>query len=105
MSDLHRRQRRNPTCSVANGWIMLPPVGQLESDGSRTIFARLVKLERLGRVALLALMLLAVDRQATAQPESFDAWLAQFREEAAAEGISATTLDQALDGLAHADAQ
>lgn len=78
---------------------MLPEVGLLESDGSRTIFARLVKSERLGRVALLACVLLAVDNPATAQSGSFEAWLAQFRDEAAAEGISAATLDQALDGI------
>ena len=67
--------------------------------GAEAIFARLVKLERLGRVALLILMLLAVDKQATAQSASFEAWLTQLRQEAAAEGISAATLDQALDGL------
>lgn len=78
---------------------MLPEVGLLDSDGSRTIFTRLVKLERLGRVALLVCVLLAVDNQATAQSGSFEAWLAQFRDEAAAEGISAATLDQALDGI------
>ena len=67
--------------------------------GAEAIFARLVKSERLGRVALLILMLLAVDKQATAQSGSFEAWLAQLRQEAAAEGISAATLDQALDGM------
>ena len=66
--------------------------------GAEAIFTRLVKSERLGRVALLILMLLAVDKQATAQSGSFEAWLAQLRQEAAAEGISAATLDQALDG-------
>ena len=53
--------------------------------GAEAIFARLVKLERLGRVALLILMLLAVDKQATAQSASFEAWLTQLRQEAAAE--------------------
>jgi membrane-bound lytic murein transglycosylase B len=56
-------------------------------------------LERLGRVALLVFLLLAVGAQARAQPVPFDAWLAQFRDEALAEGISAATLDRALDGL------
>ncbi|HEX6111502.1 MAG TPA: lytic murein transglycosylase [Geminicoccaceae bacterium] len=58
-----------------------------------------MKLERLGRVALLIFVLVAVDRQAAAQTGSFEAWLSQFRQEAAAEGISAATLEQALDGL------
>ena len=67
--------------------------------GAEAICARLVKLERLGRVALLIFVLVAVDRQAAAQTGSFEAWLSQFRQEAAAEGISAATLEQALDGL------
>ena len=67
--------------------------------GAEAIFARLVKLERLGRVALLILMLVAVDKQATAQSGSFEAWLTQLRQDAAAEGISAATLDEALAGL------
>ncbi|HLT19789.1 MAG TPA: lytic murein transglycosylase [Thermomicrobiales bacterium] len=45
-------------------------------------------------------MLLAVDRPAWAQDGSFETWLAEFRDEAAAQGVSATTLDQALAGLA-----
>src|SRR5688500_15700456 len=68
--------------------------------GAEAIFARLVKLERLGRVALLFLMLLAVDKRAMAQTGSFEDWVTQLRQEAAAEGISAATLDAALDGLA-----
>ena len=67
--------------------------------GAEAIFARLVKLERLGRVALLILILLAVDKHATAQSGSFEDWLTQLRQDAAAEGISAATLDAALDGL------
>ena len=67
--------------------------------GAEAICARLVKLERFGRVALLIFVLVAVDRQAAAQTGSFEAWLTQFRQEAAAEGISAATLEQALDGV------
>ena len=78
---------------------MLPLVGLLKMMGAEAISARLVKLERLGRVALLILILLAVDKQATAKSAAFDAWLAQLRQEAAAEGISAATLDRALHGL------
>ena len=44
-------------------------------------------------------MLVAPQGQARAQSGSFDDWLAQFRQEALAEGISATALDRALDGV------
>ena len=89
-SDLFRNERLG---YATQGW------SARELMGAEAIFARLVKLERLGRVALLILMLLAVDKQATAQSASFEAWLTQLRQEAAAEGISAATLDRALDGL------
>jgi membrane-bound lytic murein transglycosylase B len=44
-------------------------------------------------------MLVALHGQAHAQSGSFDDWLAQFRQEALAEGINATALDRALDGV------
>jgi membrane-bound lytic murein transglycosylase B len=69
------------------------------SAGSGKIRERLVKLKRLGLGALLVCILVAPQPQAAAQSGSFEDWLAQFRQEAAAEGISAATLDQALDGL------
>jgi membrane-bound lytic murein transglycosylase B len=44
-------------------------------------------------------MLAAFGGQASAQSEPFEVWLAQFRQQAAAEGISAATLARALDGI------
>jgi membrane-bound lytic murein transglycosylase B len=67
--------------------------------GANTILAPLVKLGRLGLGALLIGMLAASGGQASAQSEPFDVWLAQFRQQAAAEGISAAALDRALDGV------
>ena len=67
--------------------------------GANTILAPLVKLGRLGPRALLIWMLAASGGQASAQSEPFEVWLAQFRQQAAAEGISAATLDRALDGI------
>jgi membrane-bound lytic murein transglycosylase B len=67
--------------------------------GANAILARLVKWERLGLGALLVWLLVAPVGQAGAQTESFADWLAQFRQEAAAAGISAATLDRALAGL------
>jgi membrane-bound lytic murein transglycosylase B len=67
--------------------------------GANAIRVRLVHLERLGLAGLLIWMLIASGGPACAQSGSFDVWLAQFRAEATAEGISAATLDRALDGL------
>jgi membrane-bound lytic murein transglycosylase B len=66
--------------------------------GAAKILERLVKLKRLGLGPLLVGMLVALHGHATAQSVPFEDWLAQFRQEAAAEGISAATL-KALDGL------
>jgi membrane-bound lytic murein transglycosylase B len=59
----------------------------------------MVQLERLGLAGLLIWMLIASGGPARAQSGSFEEWLAQFRQEAAAEGISPATLDRALHGL------
>jgi membrane-bound lytic murein transglycosylase B len=81
---------------------MLPTVGRPFGPkvmGANSILAPLVKLGRLGPGALLIWMLAASGGQASAQTESFEVWLAQLRQQAAAEGISAPTLDRALDGV------
>ena len=81
---------------------MLPSVGRPSGPkavGANAIRVRLVQLERLGLAGLLIWMLIASGGPACAQSGSFDDWLAQFRGEAATEGISAQTLDRALDGL------
>ena len=67
--------------------------------GANNILAPLLKMKRLGPGALLIWMLAAPGGQASAQSESFEVWLAQFRQQAAAEGISAATLDRAFDGV------
>ena len=87
-----------------NEWLDYATFGWLnistpEVLGAEKILERLVKLKRLGLGALLVCMLIAANAQASAQSGSFDDWLAQFRQEAAAEGISAATLDRALGGL------
>jgi membrane-bound lytic murein transglycosylase B len=67
--------------------------------GARTIFKGRVS-ERIRRLsAVLVLVVVASGSPAAAASDSFEQWLAAFRQEAAAEGISAATLDQALDGL------
>ena len=66
--------------------------------GAAKILERLVKLKRIGLRPLLVCMLVALHGHATAQSIAFEDWLAQFRQEATAEGISAATL-KALDGL------
>jgi membrane-bound lytic murein transglycosylase B len=67
--------------------------------GANTILAPLVKLRRLGLGALLIGMLAVSGGQVSAQSEPFEVWLAQFRQQAAAEGISAAALDRALEGV------
>jgi membrane-bound lytic murein transglycosylase B len=67
--------------------------------GARTIFAGRVS-ENIRRLsAAVVLVVVASGSPAAAASDSFEQWLAAFRQEAAAEGISAATLDQALDGL------
>ena len=81
---------------------MLPTVGRPFGPkvmGANSILAPLVKLGRLGPGALLIWMLAASGGQASAQSEPFEVWLAQLRQQAAAEGISAATLDRAFDGV------
>jgi peptidoglycan lytic transglycosylase B len=81
---------------------MLPKVGRPFGPkvmGANTILAPLVKLGRFGLGALLIWMLAAPGGRASAQSEPFETWLAQFRQQAAAEGIGATTLARALDGV------
>jgi membrane-bound lytic murein transglycosylase B len=75
------------------------PLGP-KAMGANTILAPLVKLGRLGLGALIIWMLTAPGgQQASAQSEPFEVWLAQFRQQAAAEGIRAATLDRALGGV------
>jgi membrane-bound lytic murein transglycosylase B len=78
------------------GW---PTILTPKIVGAAKILERLVKSKRPGFGALLVCVLVALHGQASAQSGSFDGWLAQFRQEAAAEGISAATLDKALDGV------
>jgi membrane-bound lytic murein transglycosylase B len=68
--------------------------------GAETIFAYVVKFERLRLGLWLVLLLVALAGPARAQPGSFEEWLAQLRRDAIAEGIGAATLDRALDGIA-----
>jgi membrane-bound lytic murein transglycosylase B len=103
MALLRGARGRNTTCSVTNESIMLPRVGQAcgaFATGVRTIFARMAStcVRRLSAAAVLA-VLSSASAGATAS-DGFAAWLAAFRAEAAREGISAATLDRALDGLA-----
>jgi membrane-bound lytic murein transglycosylase B len=78
------------------GW---PTIVTAKVMGVANVLERLVKLKRPGLGVLLVCLSLSLHGRATAQPASFDGWLAQFRQEAAAEGISAATLDKALDGV------
>jgi membrane-bound lytic murein transglycosylase B len=78
------------------GW---PTILSPQVLGAAKIFERLVKLKHRGLGAALVCVLVALQGQAAAQSESFDGWLAQFRQEAAADGISAATLDEALGGV------
>jgi membrane-bound lytic murein transglycosylase B len=66
--------------------------------GAQTIFARLASLD-LRRLSAAAVVIIASGCPAAAQPVPFAQWLDAFRQEAASEGISAATLDQALIGL------
>jgi membrane-bound lytic murein transglycosylase B len=68
--------------------------------GAETIFAYVVKFERLRLGLWLVLLLVALAGPARAQPGSFEEWLAQLRRDAMAEGIGAATLDRALDEIA-----
>jgi membrane-bound lytic murein transglycosylase B len=67
--------------------------------GAQAIFARLANtcVRRLS--AALGLVVVAGGFPAAAGSDDFAQWLAAFRQEAAAEGIGAVTLDQALQGL------
>jgi membrane-bound lytic murein transglycosylase B len=78
------------------GW---PTIWPPQVLGAANIVERLVKMKRAGLGAVLVCVLIALQDHAAAQSGSFDGWLAQFRQEAAAEGISAATLDEALDGV------
>ena len=70
-----------------------------EVVGAAKILERLVTLKRPGLGVLLVCVLVALHGRAAAQSGSFEDWLVQLRQEAAAEGISAATLDKALDGV------
>jgi membrane-bound lytic murein transglycosylase B len=67
--------------------------------GVAKILERLAELHPSGLAALLVCVLVALHGSASAQSGSFDDWLLQFRQEAAAEGISAAALEKALDGV------
>jgi membrane-bound lytic murein transglycosylase B len=67
--------------------------------GAQTIFARLARPSVRWLCAASALVVVASGSSAAAEPASFAQWLAAFREEALADGISAATLDRALDGV------
>jgi membrane-bound lytic murein transglycosylase B len=82
---------------------MLPAVGSVFGPlamGAQTIFTgRASQTVRGLSVALALVAVAAGPPAAAAEPASFEQWLAAFRLEAAAEGISAATLDRALEGL------
>jgi membrane-bound lytic murein transglycosylase B len=67
--------------------------------GAQTIFARLANTYVRRLSAALGLVVVAGGSPAAAGSDDFEQWLAAFRQEAAAEGIGAVTLDQALQGL------
>jgi membrane-bound lytic murein transglycosylase B len=67
--------------------------------GAAKILERLIRANLQWFGPVLVWLLVALPGQAAAQAEPFEDWLAQFRREAAAEGISAATLDEALDGV------
>lgn len=81
---------------------MLPAVGRAFGPlgmGAQTIFARLARLGVRRLSAAVALVMITSGEPGAAQVDSFARWLDDFRQEAASEGISAATLDQALVGL------
>lgn len=51
-------------------------------------------------ILALTLLLAVVPRMASAQVQTFDAWLADLRQDALQDGIGAKTLEQALEGIA-----
>jgi membrane-bound lytic murein transglycosylase B len=67
--------------------------------GAQTIFARMARLNVRRLCAASVLIVAASGSPAAAVSVPFEEWLAGLRQEAAAAGISAATLDQALDGL------
>ncbi len=81
---------------ATHGWLIRRP----SENGNRAIMSLPAQAWDRLRAALGVLVCALAAWPALAEAPSFDAWLAQLRQDALAEGISAATLDATLAGLA-----